>query len=355
MRGVFRVLLALVLAAMCAGYFLAEKRVTLADEGRVKTVQTFAPTVGQALVRLGVEVGPDDRVLPGSRAELGPRIEVRRAKDVVLVLNGQRKVERVTGRTVGQILSELAVEPEGAYLNPGLETVMSNGDEIIIAQPGEVTVEHDGVAQPVVTNVLTAGGLLRQLGIVLGPHDRVEPSIVTQPVAGSVIKVVRVNEAIEKTHSPIPFKKVSEKSDSLELGLKKVKTNGADGVLARKYKVLYEDGRVKSRTFVGKEIVRQPRDEVTLIGTKKSVLKASSHTQSGKASWYSYPGLSAAHRTLPMGTVVRVTNTANGRQVTVTIRDRGPYVEGRIIDLSDTAFSEIASTSTGVINVAIEW
>ena len=47
--------------------------------------------------------------------------------------------------------------------------------------------------------------------------------------------------------------------------------------------------------------------------------------------------LTAAHRTLPFGTLVRVTNQGNGRSVTVRINDRGPFVKGRVIDLSTGA------------------
>lgn len=357
MRGVFRVLLTLLLAASCTGYFLAEKKVTLADDGRVKTVKTFAPTVGAALVRLGVEVGPDDRILPSPKSPLAdsPRIEVRRARDVVVVLNGSRSVERVTGRTVAEVLKELSVASSGAFVDPAPKDRIGSGDEIVVAQPVESTVVHDGISQSVVTNVLTAGALLRQLGIVLGPHDRVEPSIISYPSPGSTIKVIRVAESVERTTSKIPFKRVTEKTDQLDLGVRKIKTPGAEGVRARSYRIIYEDGRVKKRIFIGTEVVTEPRDEVTLLGTRRPVLKAATNLQSGKASWYSYPGLTAAHRTLPMGTVVRVTNLGNGKQVTVTIRDRGPYIDGRIIDLSQSAFSEIAPTSSGVINVKIEW
>lgn len=59
----------------------------------------------------------------------------------------------------------------------------------------------------------------------------------------------------------------------------------------------------------------------------------------------------AAHKTLPFGTIVEVTNLANGESVEVKINDRGPYGPGRVIDLSSSAFEEIASLSTGVISV----
>jgi rare lipoprotein A len=62
----------------------------------------------------------------------------------------------------------------------------------------------------------------------------------------------------------------------------------------------------------------------------------------------------AAHKKLPFGSNVKVTNMSNGKSVIVKINDRGPFVKGRVIDLSKSAFSSIGSTSSGLINVKIE-
>ena len=90
--------------------------------------------------------------------------------------------------------------------------------------------------------------------------------------------------------------------------------------------------------------------------------------QAGLASWYGpgfysrrtasgtvYTGaaLTAAHRSLPFGTVVRVTNLENGRRVTVVIDDRGPFVRGRVIDLSVTAARRLGMVRDGVVPVRI--
>ncbi|GIG88949.1 hypothetical protein Pen02_38850 [Plantactinospora endophytica] len=64
--------------------------------------------------------------------------------------------------------------------------------------------------------------------------------------------------------------------------------------------------------------------------------------------------LTAAHKTLPFDTRVRVTNPDNGRSVVVRINDRGPFVEGRCIDLSRAGFEAIASLSLGAIDVRYE-
>jgi rare lipoprotein A len=93
------------------------------------------------------------------------------------------------------------------------------------------------------------------------------------------------------------------------------------------------------------------------------------YTEEGNASWYGEPfngrrasngeiydmyKLTAAHRTLPFDTVVRVTNLNNGKTTSVRITDRGPFVENRIIDLSLAAAREIDSIGAGVVPVRLE-
>lgn len=78
-------------------------------------------------------------------------------------------------------------------------------------------------------------------------------------------------------------------------------------------------------------------------------------TQTGKASWYQTTNGTCAHRTLPFGTIVKVTNLANGRTVSCRVADRGPFVAGRVIDLDREGFEQLTSASTGVIDVRIEW
>lgn len=67
----------------------------------------------------------------------------------------------------------------------------------------------------------------------------------------------------------------------------------------------------------------------------------------------SYQEVTAAHRTLPFNTVVKVTNQSNGREVEVRINDRGPFIEGRVIDLSYKAAREIDMVRAGVAPVKL--
>lgn len=64
--------------------------------------------------------------------------------------------------------------------------------------------------------------------------------------------------------------------------------------------------------------------------------------------------MTAAHKSLPFGSMVRVTNLTNGKKVVVRINDRGPYIKGRIIDLSKGAAKEIGLIKKGVSKVKLE-
>jgi rare lipoprotein A len=79
-------------------------------------------------------------------------------------------------------------------------------------------------------------------------------------------------------------------------------------------------------------------------------------SDSGVASWFNAPDATCAHRTLPMGTVVKVTRTQNGASASCKVNDRGPTVDsGRLIDLSLDTFQKLASKEAGLIDVRIEW
>ncbi len=95
---------------------------------------------------------------------------------------------------------------------------------------------------------------------------------------------------------------------------------------------------------------------VAAFGAALTVSGASAD-ELGLATYYHNPshgGLIAAHRTLPFGTRVRVTNLDNGRDTVVTIVDRGPFARGRIIDVSTVAADALGMRQAGVVRVRLE-
>jgi rare lipoprotein A len=77
-------------------------------------------------------------------------------------------------------------------------------------------------------------------------------------------------------------------------------------------------------------------------------------TQTASGEKFDTHDLTAAHPTLPFGTRLRVTNVATGRSVTVRINDRGPYVPGRIVDVSYSAAESLGMVGRGVANVKLD-
>jgi rare lipoprotein A len=107
-----------------------------------------------------------------------------------------------------------------------------------------------------------------------------------------------------------------------------------------------------------------PSPEAEVTPESKPVL-----VETGIASWYGAPyhnrrgsngeiydmnAMTAAHRTLPLGSIVRVTNLESGKSAVVRITDRGPFIEGRIIDLSQAAAKQIGLVQKGTGKIRVE-
>lgn len=110
-------------------------------------------------------------------------------------------------------------------------------------------------------------------------------------------------------------------------------------------------------------------DEIRPVPTASNLIASAGRVTTGQASWYGpgffgnrtasgevlRPGtLTAAHRTLPFGTMVRVTNLWNGRSAVVRINDRGPFHGRRVIDLAHGAAQELGLTASGIADVKLE-
>lgn len=110
--------------------------------------------------------------------------------------------------------------------------------------------------------------------------------------------------------------------------------------------------RTAARAFVGAAML--------------ALLPAAANAQCGSASWYALTSktasgermnpaaLTAAHRSLPFGTKVKVINSRNGQAVTVRINDRGPFVKGRVLDLSKAAAEKLGFLRAGHTQVCLE-
>ena len=274
-----------------------------------------------------------------------------------------RPAERYQGSffdgTSGAQLARLSVAtfPEDkVFVFP--DPALGLGSEIRVYRAQPVLVKDGKHSKLYRSWATTVDGLLTEQGIELGEKDVIVPArdvavpIQDAPVA---ITITRVAESELVTNTPIAYTTKYIDDEMIEKGIVTTEQKGAAGNLKKTFLVRREDGDEVWRKETKHEVTKDPVTEIIRRGTKILML------DEGKATFYSLGGrqcgagrFSAAHKTLPKGTRVRVINIANGKSVVVTIDDRGPYGPGRVIDLSCDAFSTIASTGAGIVDVKVE-
>lgn len=346
-----------VLSVSAIAYGALEKHVTVRVEDQSIRMRTFAGTVAEALERAHVELGPKDLVTPPLTTSIreGLLIEVRRAKPVTLLLNGNPREVIVTARTVDELIDELQLRTSMAdFVSAARTDRVTAGMTLVVREAVGIRVTHDGVTETVITNAASIRDVLAELGVALMARDEVWPTLDAAPTSGMVVRVLRVGTRTETKTRAIPYPTKLRYDPSLERGVRKVRQAGRDGAQLETAIVTYKDGKAVARKVLSSKVVRKPIPKIVSVGSGPRCI-CTRGSQSGKGTWYGAPSMTAAHRTLPFGTVVRVTNLENGRTVTVTIRDRGPYGDGRVIDLSKDAFAQLSSLSDGVIPVRIRW
>jgi resuscitation-promoting factor RpfB len=346
-----------VLGASAVAYGALEKNVTVRVEGSLIRVHTFAGSVGDVLERAHITLEPKDLVRPAITTHLreGMLIEVRRAKPIMLLLNGQPRQVIVTGLNVEEVIEEMNLRGSLAdFVGASRSERVVAGMVLVYRNAVGIAVQHDGETQRVITNASSIRQVLLELGVRLGTKDIVQPAIDSAPRAGVVVRVLRVGTRVETVMRKIPYRTIAMKDANMERGESKVRKSGRSGLAEVSYRVTYKNGRAVARVPLKTRVVRASTPRILAIGIGPTCI-CTRGSQTGDATWYGASGLIAAHRTLPFGTVVRVTNLENGMTVTVTIRDRGPTGDGRIIDLSDDAFRRIAGLSDGVVRVRIRW
>lgn len=254
--------------------------------------------------------------------------------------------------TVAEIIAENSLEVgEDDFVFPQMSEKIAPEAKIIVRRRVPVTIKVDGREIKTKTFAKTVAEVLEEEGIVLNHPDIIKPEKHAALSRGEEIEVTRINIEDVTEEEEIEFA-TQEKEDNT-LAWRKTKTGqeGEKGIRAVTYRITYTDGKETSRKKIATEIIKNPVPKIILKGTKIIVGKVSK----GRASWYSFTGdLKCASLEHPIGTWLRVTNTANGRSVIVQVNDRGPFVPDKIIDLDKVAFKKIGDIGQGVIPVKVE-
>lgn len=343
--------------------------VPLSVDGIATTVQTRGADVADVLQEAGVVLAPADRVVPAADARLDgdTAIRVLRAFPVTVDLDGRTRTVRTTRRTASRLLPELAVAPN-ALVTSAPER-LGAGSTVVVRTPRPVTLQVDGEARSLSATALTVRELLAAEAVALGPNDEVSPVLDAGLTDGLRVRVTRLAAGQRTTLVSVPFREERRNDPNLDVGQTRVVRAGTVGQNRVVYAVTLRDGVEAGRSVVRTEVVRSPVSRIVAVGTRPvarrspaprtataaPVPSVTGRSETGQGSHYAFTTASCAHKTLPFGTVVRITNLNTGAVASCTIRDRGPFGPGRILDMSKDTFSRLAPLSQGVIPVRIDW
>ena len=339
--------------------------VPLSVDGIATTVQTRGTRVADVLREAEVTLASADRVVPAADTRLDGDTAVRvlRAFPVTVDLDGEPRTVRTTRRTASRLLPELAAAPN-ALVTAAPERLAA-GAMVVVRTPRPVALQVDGAARSLSATALTVRELLADEGVALGPNDEVSPTLDARLTDGLRVRVTRLAAGQRTALVAVPFRDERRSDPNLEVGQTRVVRAGVPGQNRVVYAVTLRDGVEAGRSIVRTEVVRAPVSRILAVGTRPvrratqsvagPVPSSTGRSETGQGSHYAFTVASCAHKTLPFGTVVRITNLNTGATASCTIRDRGPFGPGRILDMSKDTFSRLAPLSQGVIPVRIDW
>jgi uncharacterized protein YabE (DUF348 family) len=267
-------LFAIVLLGLVGGllaFFLAQKSLTLTVDGHSRSVKTYADTVAEVLDDQGLRTAAHDVVLPAPDTQVvsGDTVVVNRARPLELTVDGVRTRVYVTARSVDQALDQLGYRGDNLVLSASRsERLPLGGMRLSISTPKRVVLIADGRQRVLTTTAATAGDLLAEQHITLGPDDRTSLYSGQALLNDMRLQVVRVGYRTLKVTTALPHKVVQTSDASAYKGDRKVTTPGVDGEQVAVYKVRVVDGRQTARTLVSRTVTKQPVTEAVTVGTK---------------------------------------------------------------------------------------
>lgn len=349
-----------------------ETTVRIAVDGVSASHRVRASTVGDALAASGIRLGGFDRVAPSLLAPVrqGTTIAVTRAVPVTVEVDGAGRTVLTSATSVDAVREQLGLRP--TLLARGTE--VTKGAVLAFRTPRRVTLTVDGSTTASTASARTVAELLADAHVVVGASDIVTPASDTLLTTGTAVQVVRVagQYTTERRAIPMPVQYVED--GTLPVGQRRTTQPGRAGTTLDTFRLTTHDGQVVDRQKIS-SVVQQPAvAQVIAVGAKAPAAPrtppasaagarsaptpasaATTHTETGKASWYAFTPGTCAHKTIAKGTVVKVTNTATGVWTTCMVADRGPFGGGRILDLSRDVFAKLAPSTSGVITVRAEW
>ncbi|WP_277101328.1 ubiquitin-like domain-containing protein [Cutibacterium granulosum] len=369
--------------------------VTISVDGVSREAKVHPGTVQEVLGSQGITVGEHDSVQPALNSDVsdGSVITVKYGRKVVLTVDGKKVTRWTTETNVSDFLAKAGLVDSNDNLSVSRSSGISRQGLSINVDTAQDVIVKTGSKSQQVSARGTVADALKAADIKVDSNDISKPGLGTPLTYGMVIDFTKVDTKKETRKSDAKFKTKTVKDSSMDKGTTKITTKGVNGVNEETWEITYKNGKKAGERKISSKAVKPATDEVKKVGTKStskpSPAKKSAASKSASASTVSNGGgsnsnpvtggttcqastygagdgtaggptasgetfdpskLTAASRTLPLGSTIRVTNVSNGKTVSVRINDRGPYVGGRCLDLSTAAMNAIAP-GAGLVTV----
>lgn len=272
-----KLIMIVVIAILCSATIYAaaanSDTVTLEIDGEVTRVVTMRESAEEILAQVGIEINENDVVDLTDFTEAGGSvIRVYKAYTFTLIDNGAEPVECTGNGTVGLALLQNSVTVhEGDELNCSLEDKISDHPEITIKRAFNVKIVADGET----TDVKIAGGTvsdaLDKAVIVIDDDDIISKPLDTALEADMLIKINRVELKTRTETVEAKYNTIKKNSASMYTDQAKIETKGVNGEKTITYEDKYVDGVLVESAAISSIVIKEPVDEVRLVGTKKRV------------------------------------------------------------------------------------
>jgi uncharacterized protein YabE (DUF348 family) len=275
-KSVLKASIASILVSLIGGGAAAiamNKSVTVDVDGEAHTVNTYADTVGEVLEDEGIKVGSHDALSPSPNAAINDdgKIVLQRGRQLNLTIDGEARQFWVRATTVGEALQQLNLSTEGAKLSHAAnKEIPLNGMSLEIKTLKNITLFDGGNApQTMQTTAVTAGELLSELKMTLGPEDTITPASDLKITDGAEVKITRNGvTVINQTEAIEP--EVQEIEDpNADKGTEVVVDPGVAGERIATYRITIKNGKEVSREEIGSQVTKEAKPKVVRVGTKK--------------------------------------------------------------------------------------
>lgn len=275
LRGALkRVIVLAIMTAVTVGSVLTVNAATfnaVVDyNGERKTVQLFSDNTDDILDAAGIDPNADDLVIRGEDNS-GPQITVKSAYNIKVLADGNAKEVTVHyGDPISAVLEKAGIKlSKNDYTVPSADSTVKGADDIQVKRKYNINVTADGKTSSAVVTEGTVENAVKEAGIDLSKDDIVTIKRNMAVSEGMNISVSRVTfDEVTETQK-IAYTNRNEKTSALYIGQTKVKSAGKDGSQTVMLRRKLVEGKVADTEVLSKQVITQPQEQVTLVGTKK--------------------------------------------------------------------------------------